>query len=555
MSPFANTRTRDRATNAGNETERNGCCSSNQDNARRLCRWLPVIETLKRREKYLFSAMDLSKALHGFLVFEVSWKDVHGINYLNELQTDTSLALEVKSMKKWEFYSPDQALSCLSVWFSGRKSEIQSVKDNLRKLCDPKTDHWHDDSSSEEILHECSDVQESPHETDDNMNSNGSEKRSEECVEMDGEPEIGPTHYSDKLLLFRFNDSLLPFKLRQIIISELRLLTLLESGLPSWVIFFQSYPLFCHFYRPWMRHLARTLYILISLVTVIIGFYDLYKNVPLLKVTASRICGPLFSWIEAWDMASRIQYLGTMLFLQNLERGFKWFMMIIGTGRTVLAAIARPFSAPLSEVAGFISPLWDACSETAELFLSTAWFAIESMYNIFLDLIDVFVSPFELLYSYICTIAIPVYPLACSLWELLLFPIRCIITLASYLISLLFDADDFVRYVWGFARNILQLAYVSKAKQGANEISVWRGLWNDLFSQVFRASGSIIKGLLAFFSTCNRHRLSTSNQIRAFFLRLARFIHLAPRTCQCKQRRRIQHLHEEEEHTQCHHCE
>lgn len=86
MSPFANTRTRDRATNAGNETERNGCCSSNQDNARRLCRWLPVIETLKRREKYLFSAMDLSKALHGFLVFEVSWKDVHGINYLNELQ-------------------------------------------------------------------------------------------------------------------------------------------------------------------------------------------------------------------------------------------------------------------------------------------------------------------------------------------------------------------------------------------------------------------------------------------------------------------------------------
>lgn len=322
-------------------------------------------------------------------------------------QTDTSLALEVKSMKKWEFYSPDQALSCLSVWFSGRKSEIQSVKDNLRKLCDPKTDHWHDDSSSEEILHECSDVQESPHETDDNMNSNGSEKRSEECVEMDGEPEIGPTHYSDKLLLFRFNDSLLPFKLRQIIISELRLLTLLESGLPSWVIFFQSYPLFCHFYRPWMRHLARTLYILISLVTVIIGFYDLYKNVPLLKVTASRICGPLFSWIEAWDMASRIQYLGTMLFLQNLERGFKWFMMIIGTGRTVLAAIARPFSAPLSEVAGFISPLWDACSETAELFLSTAWFAIESMYNIFLDLIDVFVSPFELLYSYICTIGTP----------------------------------------------------------------------------------------------------------------------------------------------------
>ncbi|KAJ0969181.1 hypothetical protein J5N97_022058 [Dioscorea zingiberensis] len=454
MSPFANTRTRGKATNIGNETERNGCCSSNHVNPQKSGRWLPVIDSLKRREKYLFSVMDLSKALHGFLVFEVAWKDVCGINYLNELQTDTSLALEVKSMKKWEFYTPDQALSCLSVWFSGSISEIQSLKSNLRKLSDPDSHHWHDDSPSKEILSEDEslDVQESLHETDEqctdslslgnyeaahhnNMNTNGSEKTSKEYQEMEGESDIAPTDYSHKLLLFRFNDSLLPFKLKQIIISEVRLLTLLESGLPSWVIFFQSYPLFCQFYRPWMRHLARTLYILISLVTVIIGFYDLYKNVPLLKVTASRICGPVDQyWQQLQD-----HFLHHSLKLQDSS---------LLSGR-------------------------------------------------------------HLLYSYICTIAIPVYPL---------------------------------------------LAYLSKAKQGANEISVWRGLWNDLFSQVFRASGSIIKGFLAFFGTCNRHRLSTSNQIRAFFLRLAHFVHLAPRTCHCKQRLQIEHCIPEE-HTQCDHCE
>jgi len=59
-----------------------------------------------------FAVADLSRALHGFLVFEVSWRDVHGINYLNELLTDTPLTLEARYMKKWEFYCTEQAAGC-----------------------------------------------------------------------------------------------------------------------------------------------------------------------------------------------------------------------------------------------------------------------------------------------------------------------------------------------------------------------------------------------------------------------------------------------------------
>ncbi|KAK1416662.1 hypothetical protein QVD17_25777 [Tagetes erecta] len=50
--------------------------------------------------------------------------------------------------------------------------------------------------------------------------------------------------YKDVLLLFRFNDHDLPFEL--------------------------------------------------FVVTVVIGFCDLYKNIPLLKATAARLCGPFF---------------------------------------------------------------------------------------------------------------------------------------------------------------------------------------------------------------------------------------------------------------------
>ena len=340
--------------------------------------------------------------------------------FLYYSQADASLALEVKSMTKWEFYSPDQASTCISSWFSGKTSETQSLKKNLRLLSDLNLHQWDAHSSSvllqkpsaDKVLSDDDflDVQESLTETDDEEEfrhkgiydfdhisvSNGSKPEEES--------DIAPNKYSDKLILFRFSDCILPMKLRQIIMSDLRLLTLLEAGLPSWVIFFQSYPLFCHFYRPWMRHLARTFYIVVSLVTVIFGFYDLYKNVPLLKATVAHLSGPLFSWIEGWDMVTRLRYLGTMLFLQNLEKALKWFMVMSRTTRALLSAITRPLSGPLSEVIEVISPLWNACMEASETLSSTLWFALASMCSVFLDFAEFVLSPFEVLYSYILSI-------------------------------------------------------------------------------------------------------------------------------------------------------
>ena len=87
------------------------------------------------------------------------------------------------------------------------------------------------------------------------------EKGDSETYTSNFETAMDATQYRDVLILFRFNDHDLPFKLKEIITSDLRLLTLLEAGLPSWVIFLQSYPGFCHLYRPWMCPLARTLYV------------------------------------------------------------------------------------------------------------------------------------------------------------------------------------------------------------------------------------------------------------------------------------------------------
>lgn len=358
-------------------------------------------------------------------------------------QTDTALALEVKSMTKWEFYSPDQASSCISSWFSGIPSEIQSLKRNLRLLSDLDLHQW--DARSFSVLlqrpsptevhsdDEFLDVQESFSETDGEGEILHQKSYGFDSISvMNGrnpeeESDIAPSQYSDTLILFRFSDCILPMKLKQVIMSDLRLLTLLEAGLPSWVIFFQSYPFFCNFYCPWMRHLARTVYILISLVTVVIGFYDLYKNVPLLKATVAHLSGPLFGWIEGWDMVTRIRYLGTMLFLQNLEKGLKWFMLMSRSVMTLLSTITRPLSGPLSEIIEVISPIWNACAEAAEMFSSAMWFGLAFLYEVCLDFVEIVLWPFEFLCSCLWSIGkLPIYTWMYNYWILCMWYNSCL---------------------------------------------------------------------------------------------------------------------------------
>lgn len=233
------------------------------------------------------------------------------------------------------------------------------------------------------------------------------------CSEGIGSSEIYPsdcknaveaTQYRDVLILFRFNDHDLPFTLRKIIMSDLRLLTLLEAGLPSWVIFLQSYPVFCHVYRPWMCPLVRALYVLISVVTVLIGFYDLYKNVPVLKATASRLFGPLFDWIETWEMITRIKYLGTMLFLHNFQKAVKWFLTIRSTTRSFLSILTQPLAQPLVACFEFLLPASNLLIDIIERLFSVIWILIGSSCSLVETLAEIFLFPIWFVVSAIWSI-------------------------------------------------------------------------------------------------------------------------------------------------------
>ncbi|CAL5096643.1 unnamed protein product [Urochloa decumbens] len=539
MSPFANSRAKQAppslaaAVAAASAAAGIGGESSSSSGSDTMRRW--------------FAVADLSRALmHGFLVFEVSWRDVHGINYLNELLTDTSLALEARYMKKWEFYSAEQAAGCAHLWFLGRASESRALRGYLSALhahhhsADP-TEHLEDcgvalrrtcSSSSLSAVSEDDDDSAAAGEPDNLLTARPMRYSSE--ADYVSSPSasararraraeshfVAPAQYSDTLILFRFRDSLLPLKLRQIIMSDIRLLTLLESGLPPWVIVFQSYPLLCQLYRPWMRPLARSLYLLASLATLLIGFYDLYKNVPLLKSAAARICGPLFGWIERWDMVTRIQYLGTILFLRNLRKCLQSLVALLRAARAVVRAVAAPL----------VDAAWPALAACAQLGgvvvegLAPAW-------GVLVDVAEVVWAPFDLVLD-------SVAGCLCPLLRVAALPARAAAALAGCAGTLLSATYNFSKDIWETMSSIFELNHMSEAQQSAFDMSQIKTLWNDLFSQIFRALRGILNGISVFFASCNRHRLSIYNHAQARLRHMLRVARLAPASCRCKNKPR-----------------
>lgn len=92
LSPFAKSKAR-RKTKEGKEAR----CKSDPSETKKFERWFNLIDSPNlSRKKVLVPVEKLRNSLlldsklhgilHGFIVFEVEWSNVRGINYLNELQ-------------------------------------------------------------------------------------------------------------------------------------------------------------------------------------------------------------------------------------------------------------------------------------------------------------------------------------------------------------------------------------------------------------------------------------------------------------------------------------
>ena len=97
-SPFANSKTQRKRSDSGKKL--NGASTSKPTpiTSNRQLRWYSLIDAAMQQKRAFLPVeklkdvrmlnKELHRTLYGFIVFEVEWANVRGINYLNELQVE-----------------------------------------------------------------------------------------------------------------------------------------------------------------------------------------------------------------------------------------------------------------------------------------------------------------------------------------------------------------------------------------------------------------------------------------------------------------------------------
>ncbi|XP_076907727.1 uncharacterized protein LOC143564291 [Bidens hawaiensis] len=221
-------------------------------------------------------------------------------------------------------------------------------------------------------------------------------------------------------------------------------------------------------------------------------------------------------------MVSRIKYLGTMLFLHNAEKAIMWFLMVTRTVKSIVSVLTQPLVAQLMVVFDGLFPFWNVFIDIGDHFYSCICVLLGTCWSLLDNLIDTLLLPVWYILSVIFNFATGVMgPILLCVWRAICSPIHVVFELSKFLGYIYKYTYESLEGIWLFVSSILKVA--SNADVAAThtyEVSMWRALWSDLFSKVFRAIKSILYGVVAFFAACNRHRLSIYNHLREFIQRL-----------------------------------
>lgn len=158
----------------------------------------------------------------------------------------------------------------------------------------------------------------------------------------------GQMVYEFRLITLYWTDPMLSEGLRPVIEGNEGLLKLYESGLPSWAVFFCHYGLY---YRPWLRLLTWILFYTFTTVSLVIGFYDLWRTLPGLQALLLRVLGgvwlPPLEWIQTHTRV-RLSLLLTYIF--GKSELFAYSIRALGEAARVVRTLAEPLLVAVSPV-------------------------------------------------------------------------------------------------------------------------------------------------------------------------------------------------------------
>lgn len=322
----------------------------------------------------------------------------------------------------------------------------------------------------------------------------------------------------------KFRDPTLPHQLSKILKNEsksnVRLLKLYESGLPGWAIVLPSYGLW---YRPWMRRVTWLLFVLLSVVSMAMGFYDLYKNVPYFKQAIVAMFSPaaaVFEWLE-----HHTQVRLSILLTYMLGKSQLLMQLVTLIASTSLQPIIGPLAALLAPLGSAASAAAAAASWLAQPFVAAGRLLLGPLGRLLLLLLQAVWQLLQLLLW-----SGPVQGLsalgrgAWALLQLLLLPLQALLPGAAG-----------VRAGWSAAKATGQVAKnaapavkgaaATAAKAASSGWSIWWWGWGwGMFEplelmrvstmRIMRALQAVVRFFVALGVTINQHRLSLMLQLR-----------------------------------------
>jgi len=181
------------------------------------------------------------------------------------------------------------------------------------------------------------------------------------------------TVFLHRTVFIAFNDADLPGALRARVQSRQRLLRLYESGLPPWALFLASYGFF---YRPYLRFIARLMFALVSGLSMMAGFYDLYKHIPGANAILASVWAPFIEFLEQ-HTSIRLSILASYLFTQSTVFAPLMAQLSVGAQLTRSAA-----AAVWSPVAALFGGVWRDAAAVLRLSLGAAGLAARTSWGV-----------------------------------------------------------------------------------------------------------------------------------------------------------------------------
>ena len=150
----------------------------------------------------------------------------------------------------------------------------------------------------------------------------------EEGVEDGGGGSHEPEPLPAQMVAIFFTCPFLPGAVGNLLLraEQASLLQQYEAGLPGWAVncatnpFVPNLPVHGVWYRPWMRTLLTAVIIVVQVVSMICGFYDLWRNIPFIQPTLIMVWTPVYNWIVA-PIAYLFSYLFSSLLSETVQVG------------------------------------------------------------------------------------------------------------------------------------------------------------------------------------------------------------------------------------------